>query len=109
MYSEKLTLENVPEAVQTLLNRLDKIERLLTQEAQSSEEEIPLTVQQAASILRLSAATIYSKVNRREIPFIKRGGRLLFSKKDLLAYLNEGRVSTAAEIKDETIKSLGNG
>jgi excisionase family DNA binding protein len=109
MEKSKITFERIPEAIQTLLHRLDKIESLLSKERQTTDEEIPITVKQAASILSLSTATLYSKVNRREIPFIKRGGRLYFSKRDLLAYINEGRVSTAEEIKNETIKSLSNG
>lgn len=109
MDTQNLTFDKLPEAVQSLLYRLEKIESLLTKGTEASEDDVPLTVHQAASVLNLSVPTIYAKVNKREIPYMKRGGRLYFSKKELLNYLNEGRVCTASELKDETIKSLGHG
>lgn len=60
-----------------------------------------LTVQQAAAFLKLAVATIYAMVQRKELPVCKRGGRLYFSKAELIEYVKSGRKKTAAEITAE--------
>lgn len=53
-----------------------------------------LTIQQAAEFLKLSVPTIYSKVSKRQLPFMKRGKRLYFSLKELSDYLNGGKIDS---------------
>ena len=50
-----------------------------------------LSVQDAAQFLRISPSTVYSKVSKGELPVMKRGNRLYFSRSDLVAYLKAGR------------------
>ena len=73
------------------------------------EAEDLLTVQEAANFLSLVKPTIYSKVNKRELPFMKRGKRLYFSQSELLEYIKEGRRQTATEIKLEVNTYLKKG
>lgn len=68
-------------------------------ELQKQTEENLLTVSEAADLLSLTPQTIYSKVSKREIPFMKRGKRLYFSRTDLLEYIKEGRRITHSEAK----------
>lgn len=51
-----------------------------------------LTIQEAAEFLHLTVPTIYSKVSKGELPVMKRGKRLYFSRIDLMEYVNTGRV-----------------
>lgn len=67
-----------------------------------------LTVQEAANYLSLSVATIYSKVSRNELPFMKRGKRVYFTELELLNYLKNGRNKSNEEIEEEVINRLGN-
>ena len=60
-----------------------------------------LTVQQAAEFLHLSPATVYGQVSRGELPVMKRGKRLYFSRTELLEYLKQGRKKSNAEIDQE--------
>ena len=60
-----------------------------------------INIDQAAEFLRITKATIYSKVSRRELPSMKRGKRLFFSKEDLKGYLRKGRRKTNDEIEQE--------
>lgn len=46
-----------------------------------------MDIEQAANYTRFSKHTIYSKVCRKQIPFRKKGGRLIFLKKELLDWL----------------------
>jgi excisionase family DNA binding protein len=98
---QQVTYNSMPEALQLIAERLEAVHRLLSeghepQPQQQPENEL-LTIQGAAEFLRLSVPTIYAKVNRRELPFMKRSKRLYFDKTELLAYLKKGRALTTEE------------
>ncbi|MFN3405929.1 MAG: helix-turn-helix domain-containing protein [Cytophagaceae bacterium] len=54
------------------------------------EKEI-LGVAELASLLQLSNSTIYAMVNKRLIPYYKKGKKLLFSKSEIIEWINSGR------------------
>ncbi len=60
-----------------------------------------LTIQEAAEFLRLTVPTVYIKVHKGELPVMKRGKRLYFSKTELMDYLKAGRKKSNAEIEQE--------
>lgn len=60
-----------------------------------------LTIQQAAELLSLTVPTLYSKVSKSELPVMKRGKRLYFSRTELMEYIKEGRKKSNAEIEVE--------
>lgn len=68
---------------------------------QAEQEPQFLTIGQAAEFLNLTIPTIYSKVSKGELPFMKRSKRLYFSKSELLQYIKEGRRKTNYEIEQE--------
>lgn len=49
-----------------------------------------LNVSEAADYTRLAKQTIYQKVSMRTIPFIKKGGRVVFKRKELQEWMDEG-------------------
>ncbi|MGI6290976.1 MAG: helix-turn-helix domain-containing protein [Bacteroidales bacterium] len=67
----------------------------------TDQPEQLLTIQEAAKFLSLTVPTIYSKVNRKELPFMKRGKRLYFSSTELMEYVKAGRKKSNAEIEQE--------
>ena len=67
----------------------------------TDQPEQLLTIQEAAEFLSLAVPTMYSKVSKREIPCMKRGKRLYFSRTELLEYLKDGRKKSNAEIEQE--------
>lgn len=85
--------------------RFDAIESLLLDVAKAQRQpEIPprdelFDVEKTAKFLNLTPATIYSKVSKGELPNIKRGKRLYFSRDELIKYLHAGRRKTNAEIE----------
>jgi excisionase family DNA binding protein len=78
---------------------------------QVSQQEGPeqlLSIQDAASYLNLSVPTLYSKVSRGELPVMKRGKRLYFSKAELLEYLKGGRKKSISDIEAAADANLSN-
>lgn len=63
--------------------------KTLSKEIVNSNEEL-YTIQETAAFLHLSVPTIYSKVSRNEIPYMKRGKRLYFSSIQLMKYIEGG-------------------
>ncbi len=103
-------MTNPYESIEERLARIEKIllnltnQPLLTESSESTEDLV--LIQEASRILRLAVPTIYCKVSRSELPCMKRGKRLYFSKKELLQYLKGGRRKTKTEIESETIDYL---
>lgn len=60
-----------------------------------------LTIQEAANLLHMSVPTCYTKVSKRELPHTKKGGRLYFSRQELLGWLKQGRRKTNTELEQE--------
>ena len=67
----------------------------------TDQPEQLLTIQQAAEFLSLSVPTLYTKVSKSELPVMKRGKRLYFSRTELMDYIKEGRKKSNTEIEAE--------
>ena len=52
-----------------------------------------LTIKQAAEYMAISVASLYSKVYRREIPFVKIGRSVRFDVRALDEFINRKRVA----------------
>lgn len=102
MNSNEITLENLPKAVSQLFNKVANIERLLSKNNSAPPPpDRPLTITECAEFLSLTVPTIYSKISRREIPFIKQGKRVYFSRDILTKWLMDGCKKTNKEISNE--------
>ncbi len=55
-----------------------------------------LTVKEAADLLRLKPGTLYQYAERRKMPHLKVGGRLLFDEAELTEWVDRHRVPEAA-------------
>ena len=97
---EELSFERLPQAVELLIRKVNNLEVLIKEQPTEQADEY-LTIEETASFLSLTIPTIYSKVSRRELPFMKKGKRLYFSKKELSEYLMSGRKKTVTEIEAE--------
>lgn len=92
--------------------RLKNLEQLISKLAEQGKQTTTdeggdlLTIEEAGELLRLSKATMYSKCSLRELPYMKRGKRLFFSREELLAYLKTGRKRTLDEIQADAADNL---
>jgi excisionase family DNA binding protein len=98
---ETITFDQLPTAVSLLTKEVGELKQLIIQgiEQQAHEpQELLFTIQEAADFMRLSVPTIYSKVSKGELPSMKRGKRLYFSRSELMSYIKEGRRSSNEEL-----------
>jgi hypothetical protein len=95
---------------QEIINELREVKDLISKQNSVQVKEEPeadiIDVYGASKMIHLTPATIYNKVNRKEIPYFKTGGKLYFSKKALLLYIKEGRKKTLEEIRAEVNETI---
>jgi excisionase family DNA binding protein len=105
---EPLSFEQLPQAVSQLSKKLDAIERLLQSSSDNHSEkpDLLLTIEGAAEFLTLTKATLYSKVSKGEIPFMKRSKRLYFSRTELMDYVKGGKQRTIEEVQADASEFL---
>lgn len=105
-----LTFNDLPTAVNRLTNEVSELKSLLLKkaEAPTTETEQLLTIKEASDFLKLSVSTLYSKVSKNELPYMKQGKRLYFSSMELMEYIKQGRKKTNAEIEAEVEVYLSN-
>lgn len=63
----------------------------------NSDEEHLLTIDEACAFLKMKKATLYQKTHKREIPFVKKGKPLFFSRQDLIQWRLSGKKETIEE------------
>lgn len=73
----------------------------------SSYDDKPLNIEEAAAFIRKPKSTIYQLTSTRGIPFSKMGRQLLFFKKDLLKWIEEGKKKTHKEIEADGFNLKG--
>ena len=98
----ELTFEQLPKAVASIIESLQRIENLLQQKSEpSTESDKPMTVKEAAVFLNVSVSAIYKLTMTMEIPFFKRSKRIYFMKSDMVEWIKTGRRKTIYEIQAE--------
>ena len=91
---------------EVIVARLETIENLLLdikhQKLEAKKQAEYFTVKEVAKFLDLTVPTIYSKVNRGQLPYLKRGKRLYFSRETIENWLNN---TDQKQQKNEHIQS----
>ena len=90
-------MENPFEIILEKLNSIEKaIDKLNTS---SNIDDDFMNIEQIASYVGLSKATIYGLTHERKIPYFKAGKRLYFKKSDVINWITSTRVKTKQEIE----------
>jgi excisionase family DNA binding protein len=108
---EKISFEQLPQAVEVILNKVEKIETLLNAEQSAqSETERWFNLDDLCRYHPDHPAkpTVYAWIGQRSIPYHKKGKKLMFLKSEIDSWLKEGRRKTAAEIQAEAEQFVTN-
>ena len=97
-----LSFDSLPQVVYDLNAKIDSIMLLLQSAKPDVKESDLLTINEAALFLNLSKNTLYNKVNKNELPYMKKGKRLYFSRAELITYIKSGKISSINEIQELT-------
>jgi excisionase family DNA binding protein len=65
-----------------------------------------MTIEELSASINMPKPTIYALCSKAKIPHIKKAKRLLFSKTDIVLWLNEGKRKTQEQLQAESLASL---
>ena len=98
---EELTLQNVPKAVNYLINEVAEMravmEHIESQLGLGVDKHRPIGVERATEILGLTKNKIIRMVRAREIPHYEKGKKTYFFEDELVKWVEESRVKTWEE------------
>ena len=84
-----------------ILQRLDQIELLIKDLNDGKKEDNKiLNVEEVAKFLNVTKSTIYGYINKKIIPFMKKGKKLYFCKNEIEHWVKEGRVNTVKDLNE---------
>ena len=87
-----ITKTELVEIIQETLRSAKQDEKL------PDQQNIFLNMTEASEFLKMAKQTLYGLTSNRQIPFIKKGKKVYFNKGEVIAWLNEGKMKTKAEI-----------
>lgn len=101
-----------PITLEQLESRIDfrfqqSLEKALSkQKPETATENDIISFKEGCDFVCIAYPTGYAKVSKREIPHIKKGKFIYFSKKELTEWLQSGRKKTLVELEAEAAASL---
>jgi len=81
---------------------------LLNKADPQTEIETPIRLDEVVPITGLSKPTLYGYVQRKEIPYHKKGNRLYFFKSEIIDWIKTGKQKTLKELEADTNEFLSN-
>ena len=111
LQKEVLSFNDMPQALAYLINKVDRLETLLNTNRLASEETDQwFNIDELIEYLpdHPTKSCIYTWTSTGYIPSIKKGKKLIFSKKDIDNWLKTGKRKSAAEIHAEAMQALDN-
>ena len=96
-----LTLDEFRGELLSILRDFDLVKQPCPMD-QKSDQDI-IFIDEAMKLVHLSKGTIYNKVNKGEMPCLCGGTPLTFSKKDLIAWIENGKPSTGEMIANKLL------
>ncbi|MEG0900329.1 MAG: helix-turn-helix domain-containing protein [Oscillospiraceae bacterium] len=105
MINEKLSFDNLPEAVGYLISKIEILEQKIdaiapTQKAPNTKTTIDINV--AAELIQKAKSTIYTMVRLGRIPAYKKGKKLYFIEEELQQWLVDSPTLCAKNNRTET-------
>lgn len=101
---EQITFEKLPEAVEYLIGKVERLETLLTLETSvKPESDKWFNVQELCEFLpdKPARQTVYGWIGQKLIPYHKKGKKLQFLKSEINAWLLGDKRQSVAELQAE--------
>lgn len=93
---EKITFDQLPQAVALLIERVgqlaEKMEQALGSATQKQGRRL-LTLDEVSNLLGKSPSTIYAMTSEKRIPYHKRGNKLYFFEDEIIGWIEQGGTS----------------
>lgn len=108
---EQITFEKLPEAMEYLINKIERLETLLS----ATKSELPesdkwFNLQELCSYLpdKPARQTVYGWIGQKLIPYHKKGKKLQFLKSEIDAWLIGDKHKSVAELQADAAAFIAN-
>lgn len=111
MFTDKISFNDMPEAMAYLINKVNKLEALLSNNAKSdntTETDKWFNIQELCTYLpdRPARQTVYGWIGQRLIPYHKKGKKLQFLKSEIDNWLKADKRKTVDELQAEAVEAF---
>ena len=107
---EKITFEDLPQAVGLLIDKVESLERTLLTKSEHSNEcsDCWFNVDELIEYLpdKPAKATVYGWVSNRQIPHHKGKKKLRFLKSEIDKWMTDGKRKSEDELQEEAVQYL---
>ena len=95
-----VSFEHLPTMVAELLHRMERLETQLNSVGERTEIEVKdlISIEEAGQLVGLAKPTIYSLTSQQKIPFMKKGKKLYFSRKEIDQWIRAGKKSQVNDV-----------
>lgn len=83
----KVTFENMPNLMQSMMAEMKEIKSIILEK----QEDLPITINEASTLIGYAVPTLYSYVRLNKIPHHKVNTKIFFFKEELLTWIKEGK------------------
>lgn len=99
MVTEQLTFNDVPEVLKSVLDKVERLERILvhmqeqlsTDTTKHQDKHIPMNLDEACEFLKMKKSTMYYHLEKGNIPATRSGKSYLLFKDELIKWAENGR------------------
>lgn len=108
--SEGLTFNDLPEAMSTVLRKVEHMEETIcglredlkkSQSSTESSNHVPMSTDEACEFLNIPKTTMYFYARNGKIPCVKKGKKFMFFLNELLDWVESGRKTSKPLSVDE--------
>ncbi len=100
--SNEITFESLPKAVAHLIEEVESVKSLLTnQKPVQPTKRLPIGMKEAKAILQKAESTIYRLVGNGSLPHYKQGRKLYFYEDELLGWVAQGKRKSQKDIREQ--------
>ena len=102
MNANEISFENLPKAVAFLSHQIEELKTIVKNKdtIEINNKKIPISIDQACTIIKKAKPTVYTLVRKRQIPHYKNGKKLYFYEDELLDWIAQGKRKTIQEIDE---------
>ena len=106
---QEITFNDIPRALQEMWTELKELRGLVSTLQPPRPDRRPILIDEACRILGKARNPIYTLSRLGEIPSCRQGRKVYFYEDELLAWINNGKVKTAEEIRRDAERSVYKG
>jgi len=105
MTANEISFNDLPKAIAFLVSEVAEIKSLVGkgQSQPTPQKRVPIGIDEASRIIKKAKPTIYTLVQKRQLPCYKNGKKLYFFEDELLEWVSSGKRKTLSEIESEAL------